>query len=553
MAASEITPTNKWNGKSQLPDHKIHFLYPVKIIPAIETKCKSIELCEKRINKSIVSTLSTRFKQKGFINASMMNCEKSWKSLEYKPEQSDSGNEEDNKYFLPGAGFLPHFAAIAAGRRHQGAFLSRHWEINSVLLELLNATWNKVVLTKPALKRMSLNSDPSPIIEFRIDGVFITAFATGTAILNLVIKYRVADAALESVKHVQPEQFIVEANYALCHRKQSYASQVAVIAEIFLEDMGFLAQELYARRTFVFTGIAFKANHDDIRNLACQLALKENSDYQWHDELAQAFQTWHPNNGVIHTVSPEGGSIVLCNVERSNFLTKYLSRNFNAYLALARLALHENIVLSQYSGRLAAIGHLSVLRYGDYSMLSDIRRCIYQYRLNFRFTSISDELRNNHVHHMWRTVFHLDKQEHELDADARHIDFYVAANRFAAWSIFFKIVGGLATVFGGFVTLDKVLDLGQGHKIVTMTRQLILDTTAQGHPLLIILPIMAIAMWLAYFIFKPGRRPSCQSPISYSKASPISPISNCAKVTSLCCIYPNSKFKDIIINFFKRA
>lgn len=510
---SSITETNMRCVAEQsrvcLPEHQVHFLYPFLVAPEIERARKPLDLFGKTITKISLVHFSRYLADIGVWRDQIFSEELAWRSFEYAPEESESGSGENDKFFLPSADFLPHIAALSGGRAYKGKCLVKHWQLTENAREEVGRTLHSVPFNSPAARRLGIEAGESPL-QCHFVNVFATAFSSGIGLLHVVVKYDL-DKNFKPSQLIAGEKFIVEGNYALAHRKSTYGSPVARLVEGILASLGLADLELRRRRTFAFTGVAFSNPYAEADKLATRLSIKENTDYQLDVPDETACALWRNSPQVTHVMSPDGCAVLIQDCRRSNFLKNYLRRNMNTYLALARLALHESEAITQYSARLAALSCLNTLRSGEYAMLADIRRCLYQYRLNYRFSKISEEPRHNHAHQIWRKQLRLDSLVREVDADVGQVNAFAEANRFALWGRMLRLGAASIGACSAILATDTLFSFGWREHTVTWLTETIQQNSAvewlSNHPLIAGIMASAIIALLLATILSPGRRP----------------------------------------------
>jgi hypothetical protein len=490
-----------------LPEHQVHFLYPFRLAWELEQPCDFLKTYEKKLSRCTTSRLSRDLAGCSLFTATDNTCDPAWQTFEHAQGEAESGQKEDGKFFLPSADFVPHIAALAAGRSHQGRRIVQHWRLAETLMSRLENWDIPVPFNVQALRR--LDTKAADLLYCRVNAVFLSIFSSGIGLVQISVRYELSKTHDET-QTPDPFDLIAEANYALCHRKETYSSPVNRLAEVVLGSFGAKDLAIHRRRSFTFTGIALDESPIDIEGMAANLSLKTHAGYSPGGQFDDACTVWRASQEIVHAVSNDGGAIIVCDRNKSDFIKNFLNRNFNSYLALARLALHENHAITQLGLRLAALSDLKTLRSGEYLMLTDISRRLYQYRLNYRFTIVSEEPRHNHVHHLWRKTLHMEALEKEVTDDVAKVIAFVQVHRFAHWKLLLKSCSLLAGIVGVAFSADSMFELGGKALLSRWVTTFCHGPTLEwirAHPMAMTGAALAAATCGVWSMLAPGRRP----------------------------------------------
>lgn len=139
----------------------------------------------------------------------------------------------------------------------------------------------------------------------------------------------------------------------------------------------------------------------------------------------------------------------------------------------------------------------------------DISRRLYQYRLNYRFTVVSEEPRHNHVHHLWRKTLPMEALEKEVTDDVAKVTVFVQFHRFANWKLLLKSCSMLAGIVGVAFSADSMFELGGKALLSRWAAVLSHCPPIEGfrvHPMATVGFALAAAACGVWCMLAPGRR-----------------------------------------------
>lgn len=369
-------------------------------------------------------------------------------------------------------------------------------------------------LSPSALRRIGLSDQlgkphegkhagASVVLPFKIDSVRMFRFGTGTGLLileaqfgkperengeDIAIADEVLPLALLEGNHVlgHPSNggnFFWRANYALAKKADGFLSNETLlltsIAETLLQGITGFRIASDDSRLYSYTSVTVtETTPDSARDYACRLARRYTTDYAVNQ---QNFSVFSPFQDVIHVAEYEGAASLVESSRTVEFLNDYLNKVIRpTLLPMLILAQHEhhfllNLVEASSTGYLA---EKSEQRKAEF--LQGQRARYLDYRLNYRFEYAARLSPQNGVYRLWRAALNADEIAFGLDADlaniaALELEKHQArvekegrAQR-ASVEKYERLKVVLITIFGAFITLDKVFEILLKAKFVTNT------------------------------------------------------------------------------------
>lgn len=498
-----------------IPEHRVHLVYPFIACEDIERDASHLDSIRKKI-ASLNRSNKKKLLNNQSSNHTSVGNRRIWTEIKYKSGANRKSSPEHEIFSVS-----PDFnQAIRQLTTYSTA--EEHKKVTSWVLvgDLGDTAERKVELNEEALKRLGSNETKEKLY-LKLVGVHITGFESGIGFLDIEIKYLLKNTINNGVQAENEESvyldLIREANYSICHRKGTYCSPVARLAESIFSDFGLSYNELSRRRTFVYTGIALKKDLelDKAKNIVEGIASLDTSAYRRTKEDSIFTETWGSGKNIVNSVTKDGGCLLVNGSNQNYFLGKFLDRNFNSYLNIARLNFHESLLVNYYAERLALLGNLNKMNFGAHRMLNEIKKRLYQYRLNYRFSSISEEPKHNRAHEAWRRTFKTDLIANEIDADVFHITKYLDSTRYENLKLSGKIITTLSACIGLIFTLDTVLKLGWQDRFFQFfnfaTSYIQRLEISLSDIVSIIFALSLVTSLIFYSLVKPGARPSNKS------------------------------------------
>lgn len=460
-----------------LPDHRVFFFFPFSADTHEDNSDAMYFEWEKKFENLFCAKLVDELNLR--LGEFCQNDTPAWIPQQHQRSENDTGQKEAGETLLPAADFVDVAYELASGNFIDDAVQSRHWVFDANLRETIQQHHYPVNINKSSRKRLSLPE--SILISFTLEFAAITLYASGIGYLMLEINYSLnkdgQDWLISQAELNTPWKVIGEANYILCHTKPSYQSHIQTLSEDLFKLLDLENQRIDRRRQFTYTGIALR-DELNLKECAALLATKQTPDY-FSGQLKQAkksgiLELYQPFPHMVHAVSMEGGALVYQvkpEDSTTSFMGQYLERTLTqSYLSLARLSLHQNLLLNRMSASLASLGEIKRMDEESMKKLVKLRRNMFQYRLRYRFLVISNNPLQIVVHKMWNKTLQLERHEHQLADDLEQLEAYVYAERMAKWQKIGALLSAFVAMLGVGFTLDRMLNAGVAETLLEILK-----------------------------------------------------------------------------------
>ncbi len=384
-------------------------------------------------------------------------------------EQSDKVWEIKNITIKPEA-FLP--TALKIFNQGKGCFQTLTLSQNALLCcnDIKDTKKNKradpllIQLGDNAKKRLGNSVDK---LFFRIEAVHLIMLDIGVGLICIEVKFH---------NMINPA-YLQEGLYAICRNEppkngnkirwqdgdeESYILSLGAIIEkiapIFQSELAIRSPGMW-RKNFSYTAVRLKNNSPcpkKVQELGHRLA-KQYTDVYLPKDSSRSLSSYNPFNDISHLCSLEGGSLI--HIENENNTDFIKDSGKNTYFPICLIAFFEYLSLITLSNHESKDINLSAPKKEDFKHLNHIRKTMYNFRLNYRFSHISHISMHNDVHLHWRHMFKISELLEELSCDITEIENFLNTDRELQKQRSLKTVELLVFLVGGLMSISEFFDI----------------------------------------------------------------------------------------------
>lgn len=383
----------------------------------------------------------------------------------------------------------------------------------------------EVKLSNNAVNRLTQNlaqPETSPWIRFNFEEIRL--FMLGTGVGGIVVKIKFPylksilyflECAYAISRNTPNSKESNEVRWFSTDPENSLPSMrgLAEIVTLFAPFLGdavnpktnsvFTVKRTFWRKVFSYSAVKTDKgfNNEQQEDFLVQISRNFSLDYKPYNNEKNLSGFYQPFDYLTHQLSIEGGASWI-NMEQAKSITnKNFINNFvkdsaqKSYYPLAILAYFKYLALVNLS--INGVRKINFYQPSDIDLshLNSFKADVNNFRLNYRFTHISEVSMHNEIFKRWNEVFPIDVVLDDISSDASDIGDFISATQNQKIEQKLKHIEYIVIFFGGIEFLKEMLGFNLFYKIFNN------DPTA-----LELLPIGMLAALALYIFYLMGAK-----------------------------------------------
>lgn len=245
---------------------------------------------------------------------------------------------------------------------------------------------------------------------------------------------------------------------------KSLADIIENIAPIFKLGLARRSPGMW-RKTFSYCAVKIDLDSNELdstHQLGFCLSRQYNDKYLPAKDIIIS-SVYQPFEQISHICSLEGGAIIIRakNHGENNKIENFIKDDANSvYFPICLLSFIEYLSLVTLVGKQCNNKiNFSKTTKSDFDHFSAIRKTIYNFKLNYRFSNISQISMRNDVHHMWRNALKVPELLEELSGDTAEIEGFISNSLEIEKQRSLKTIEILVFLGGGLIAVSELFDI----------------------------------------------------------------------------------------------